>query len=229
VYPSVSTVSSSFSSSSITSLNDNALRDGPQSTETWKIASSSSFGKDCLVRSLLVTQSSAGADYSIPAPFESPHLFSPDSIWQIASGDSKGHVTIHRGRGILASPIVAKKRSSISLSSAQGFNSDTVRTMMTQVLGVGGISALCSLGRHVAPRKQCKGLEQKSSLSDRLVAGTSGGFVLAIDVNTGNFLLIYICNFHVLSHLLLIYIRKLYWKGVLCIESRVTLLVACLS
>ena len=28
----------------------------------------------------------------------------------------------------------------------------------------------------------------------------------------GNFLLIYICNFHVLSHLLLIYICKLLWN-----------------
>ena len=28
---------------------------------------------------------------------------------------------------------------------------------------------------------------------------------------SGNFLLIYICNFHVLSHLLLIYICKLHW------------------
>jgi hypothetical protein len=32
----------------------------------------------------------------------------------------------------------------------------------------------------------------------------------------GNFLLNYICNFHVLSHLLLIYICKLHWK---CLES----------
>ena len=29
---------------------------------------------------------------------------------------------------------------------------------------------------------------------------------------TGKSLLIYICNFHVLSHLLLIYIRKLHWN-----------------
>ena len=29
---------------------------------------------------------------------------------------------------------------------------------------------------------------------------------------SGNFLLIYICNFHVLSHLLLIYICKLHWN-----------------
>ena len=31
-------------------------------------------------------------------------------------------------------------------------------------------------------------------------------------MNTGNFLLIYICNFHVLSNLLLIYICKLHWN-----------------
>jgi FAD dependent oxidoreductase len=31
-------------------------------------------------------------------------------------------------------------------------------------------------------------------------------------ISTGNFLLIYICNFHVLSHLLLIYICKLHWN-----------------
>ena len=29
---------------------------------------------------------------------------------------------------------------------------------------------------------------------------------------TGKFLLIYICNFHVLSHILLIYICKLHWN-----------------
>ena len=29
---------------------------------------------------------------------------------------------------------------------------------------------------------------------------------------SGNFLLIYICNFHVLSHLLMIYICKLHWN-----------------
>ena len=34
----------------------------------------------------------------------------------------------------------------------------------------------------------------------------------------GNFLLIYICNFHVLSHLLLIYICKLHW----CSEGRLS-------
>jgi hypothetical protein len=33
---------------------------------------------------------------------------------------------------------------------------------------------------------------------------------------SGNSLLIYICNFHVLSHLLLIYICKLHWKGLEC-------------
>ena len=32
----------------------------------------------------------------------------------------------------------------------------------------------------------------------------------------GNFLLIYICNFHVLSHLLLIYICKLHWNRTQC-------------
>jgi hypothetical protein len=32
--------------------------------------------------------------------------------------------------------------------------------------------------------------------------------------NAGNFLLIYICNFHVLSHLLFIYICKLHWNQV---------------
>ena len=32
------------------------------------------------------------------------------------------------------------------------------------------------------------------------------------DVYEGSFLLIYICNFHVLSHLLLIYIYKLHWN-----------------
>ena len=31
-------------------------------------------------------------------------------------------------------------------------------------------------------------------------------------IGTGHFLLIYICNFHVLSHLLLIYICKLHWN-----------------
>jgi hypothetical protein len=35
--------------------------------------------------------------------------------------------------------------------------------------------------------------------------------ILAFKV-TGNFLLIYICNFHVLYHLLLIYICKLHWN-----------------
>jgi hypothetical protein len=37
----------------------------------------------------------------------------------------------------------------------------------------------------------------------------------------GNFLLIYICNFHVLNHLLLIYIFKLHWNlnVLLCIKA----------
>ena len=35
---------------------------------------------------------------------------------------------------------------------------------------------------------------------------------LVLFLEEGNFLLIYICNFHVLSHFLLIYICKLHWN-----------------
>ena len=42
----------------------------------------------------------------------------------------------------------------------------------------------------------------------------SHGMKLAevISTSLGNFLLVYICNFHVLSHLLLNYICKLHWN-----------------
>ena len=35
----------------------------------------------------------------------------------------------------------------------------------------------------------------------------------------GNFLLIYICNFHVLNHLLLIFICKLHWKVLMTMDK----------
>ena len=41
---------------------------------------------------------------------------------------------------------------------------------------------------------------------------------------SGNFLLIYICNFHVLSDLLLIYICKLHWNQVIRLHDPWTLL-----
>ena len=43
-------------------------------------------------------------------------------------------------------------------------------------------------------------------------------------IKSGNFLMIYIWNFHVLSHLLLIYICKLHWNLLLTISNQILIL-----
>ena len=40
-----------------------------------------------------------------------------------------------------------------------------------------------------------------------------------MDICGGEFLLIYLCNFHVLSHLLLMYICKLHWNRIRSMSS----------
>ena len=58
------------------------------------------------------------------------------------------------------------------------------------------------------------GEEEILSLSEYTSSGLSHSFThtFAAGGKEGNFLLIYICNFHVLSYLLLIYICKLHWN-----------------
>ena len=55
---------------------------------------------------------------------------------------------------------------------------------------------------------------QKDDHLGRIVTGKiETGFIALGDKIKGNFLLIYVCNFHVLNHFLLIYICKLHWKS----------------
>ena len=53
-------------------------------------------------------------------------------------------------------------------------------------------------------------LESNIQISDGKEEEETKRFIA--QVGEGNFLLIYICNFHVLSHLLLIYMCKLHWN-----------------
>ena len=68
--------------------------------------------------------------------------------------------------------------------------------------------------REISLRKKSRFVAPLVSRHIDFLESLIGSGVLGVDESAlkGNFLLIYICNFHVLSHLLLIYICKLHWN-----------------
>jgi hypothetical protein len=115
--------------------------------ENWKIDSTQGSGSP--IKAFLLSLSTS-AIYTPPPPPESPHLFGAETSWQLSSGDARGCITVYRGNGALlpsSKPSFSMKtRGSIVHQVSEGFVSENVVSMSSQIVGVGGISALCSLG-----------------------------------------------------------------------------------
>jgi len=177
----------SYSSSSVS--RDSTPKDDSILIDSWRVAGHP--GNNAEVRVILVSLSPT-AHYSYQPEPEMPHIFSAESSWQISTGDMKGHVTIHRGTGALLAPSVLNSKLSIKSASVgynqpqiDGFASSTVQSQSTQLVGVGGISSMCSVACVQRQRGSVGSAESLSCLSERLCLGTYKGHVLVVDVGSG--------------------------------------------
>ena len=151
---------------------------------SWKIAHSQ--GNNCQMKSLLISTSTSPQNFSADGPQDRPHLFASNTSWQICGGDAKGCLNIHRGDGVLAAQLTTKSKGASTVY--QNLNSESVKSLQTQLLGVGGISALCSTGcdhlRGLSPDNPGS-VEVLSSIPSNIAVATTSGCLLVVDTSTG--------------------------------------------
>lgn len=183
-------VISAFRSYSSENVREGFSKENTLPVESWRIADHP--GNQAEVRSILVSLSTT-AMYSYQPEPEMPHIFSAESSWQISSGDMKGHVTVHRGTGALLAPMSLNSRRGSVKSAApgysqpqvDGFESATVQSQSTQLVGVGGIACMCSVACVQRQRGPVGSVENLSCLSERLCIGSYKGHIIVIDVGSG--------------------------------------------
>ena len=155
----------------------------------WKIAHS--HGNNCPVKTLLISTSTSSQNFSADGPPGRAHLFASNTSWQICSGDVRGCLSVYRGDGVLTAQSSAKSATNNTRTGSMGYqnlNSESVRSLQNQLLGVGGISALCSVGcnhlRGLSPDNPGS-VEVLSNIPSSVAVGTTSGSLLVIDTNTG--------------------------------------------